>query len=95
MSATQPARCQHLASLLVLTPARARSGAAQAAFIAAILYTLVTQLDGYFAAQALPSNYTARNITTAVRTIVAVRNTPLEQSMARSDGRCDHADGES
>lgn len=49
------------------------SGAAQAGFITVILYTLVSQLDHYFAGQGLPGNYTARNITTAVRTVVAVR----------------------
>ena len=50
-----------------------RSGAAQAAFLTVVLYTVATQLDGFFAAQQLPGQYTARNISVTVRTIVQVR----------------------
>lgn len=49
------------------------SGAAQAAFLATILWTLTTNLSGYFDSRPLPSNYTASNITVAVKTAVEVR----------------------
>ncbi len=48
------------------------SGAAQAAFFTVVLYTLATQLDAFFAAQQTPGQYTARNISLAVRTVVQV-----------------------
>ena len=51
---------------------RARSGAAQAAALCAVLWTLTTNLGGYFDARPLPSNYTASNITVAVKTAVEV-----------------------
>jgi hypothetical protein len=45
-------------------------GAAQAAFLFTVLLTLTTNLAGYFDAKPLPANYTARNITAAVKTAV-------------------------
>ena len=48
------------------------SGAAQAAFLTVVLYTVATQLDAFFAAQQLPGQYTARNISITVRTVVQV-----------------------
>ncbi len=48
------------------------SGAAQAAFLFTVLWTLTTNLSGYFDTKPLPANYTARNITVAVKTAVEV-----------------------
>jgi Protein of unknown function (DUF3082) len=38
-----------------------------------VLWTLTTNLSGYFDARPLPSNYTASNLTFAVKTAVEVR----------------------
>ena len=38
-----------------------------------MLWTLTTNLSGYFDARPLPSNYTASNLTVAVKTAVEVR----------------------
>jgi Protein of unknown function (DUF3082) len=46
------------------------SGALQAAFFATVLYQLSANVDAFFDGQALPSGYTARNITISLRTIV-------------------------
>ena len=45
-------------------------GAAQAGVLCLLLYLLSTRLDSFFETQQLPSNFTARNITLTVRTIV-------------------------
>jgi hypothetical protein len=55
-------------------PCSMRSGAVQAAFLTVVLYTVATQLDAFFAAQQLPGQYTARNISVTVRTVVQVRS---------------------
>lgn len=52
------------------TPWGAFYGAAQAAALCAVLWTLTSGLSGYFDARPLPSNYTASNLTVAVKTAV-------------------------
>jgi hypothetical protein len=46
------------------------SGAAQAGVICYLLYLLSTKVDGYFDAQQLPSQYTARNVAVLIQTVV-------------------------
>lgn len=45
-------------------------GSIQAGVVAFVLWQLATRIDGYFGAQEMPSQYTARNITITLRTIV-------------------------
>ena len=44
-------------------------GAAQTAFLTYLLYQLSTSVNGFYASQALPDAYTARNISITVRTV--------------------------
>ena len=45
-------------------------GALQAGFLCYLLYLFSSRLDGYFDSQQVPSQFTARNITLTVQTIV-------------------------
>ncbi len=42
----------------------------QTGFMSVVMYKVSTSVDGYFGAQALPDQYTIRNITVALRTTV-------------------------
>ncbi len=53
-----------------VTPGQCLLGFAQAATICYLLYLLSTNVDGFFEKQELPSQYTARNITVLIQTVV-------------------------
>ncbi|KAK9811259.1 hypothetical protein WJX72_000726 [[Myrmecia] bisecta] len=52
------------------TPLAAAWGAAQAAFFTYLLFQLSTNVDAYFGRQQLPDQFTARNITVTLRTVI-------------------------
>lgn len=53
-----------------VSPWESLFGAAQALGIAAVLYIFATKMDGVFFSVELPDQYTARNVSVTVRTIV-------------------------
>ncbi|BDA45070.1 hypothetical protein COCOBI_06-5500 [Coccomyxa sp. Obi] len=57
-------------STQVITPLQALWAAVQAGGFAYLLFLFTSTVDGYFDGQQLPDQYTARNITITIRTIV-------------------------